>query len=559
MSQIPLKTGFRIKHYTLLRHIENGSYGIVYLAKDEEQNQQVVIKECFPEAVIKRGEEGELIPHEEEVDYLNRQIERLIYEAELLASLDHPGIVGYRAHFKALNTAYLVLDFVEGEDFYDFQERRSLCDHELRQFMLQLADALSYMHDQKICHLDLKPTNILLNMQGDPVVIDFGGAWRQQELDDQVMSRLIYTPRYSPLENKSVEDVDPRSDLFSLGATLYRHISGFFPPHSLMRKRHLETFGKDPLVPAAVVGKQRYSQELLKAIDQALALDVAERPATLHLWLEQHPLGNQPSTPSPALFKSLKQADIDARSARYIEATRHYQDAANRKIPQALRGMACMLMEQEDSEKQSQSAILLHVKAGQMGDSAGYMEAAWLLGRYPSPDEAINQTFCYAKAAQQLHPIALYKHALLLLDKPKKSTDYRHGVSCLRQAAQMGHDKAQIKLAKLQMKRPLPAGSKESPYLWLLDAAEQKSSKAQLLLARCYEQGVAPHTTPNLEEAFYWYKRAANFEVTEAERITGLWYLEGRGTKPSRSRARFWLELAADKGDTEAQEALQRL
>jgi formylglycine-generating enzyme required for sulfatase activity len=212
--------------------------------------------------------------HGDDAENFQWSLENFSKEAAMLASLDHPGIVRVHRSFQAFGTAYFVMPFVEGMALDELEKEREgkpFSEDELRGLLERVLDALGYLHDRGIYHRDLKPGNLLITHEGIPVLIDFGSA--RQRLSERSMT-VVESPGYTPFEQLQTRgNVGPWSDLYALGATLVKLMTGEAPP-----KTNDRSFG-DPWRPlldrADLAGK--FSVGFLKGIDRSLKLQIEER------------------------------------------------------------------------------------------------------------------------------------------------------------------------------------------------------------------------------------------------------------------------------------------
>lgn len=278
-----------LEEYRIERVLGRGSFGFTYLAYDPQLKKHVAIKEFFPEGLVTR--QGQRVVLADEGKHAVYQFGRdaFLSEARLLARLRHPNIVAVSRYFSANETAYYVMDYEEGETLAEHLRRRRqpLDDAGVWNLLRQLLSALLSLHEKKYLHRDIKPANVMLRRNGSAVLIDFGTARMEFGTAGNV-SHMALTPGYAPLE-QYYEDAEqgPWSDLYALGATLYRALSLERPPDSLARQRALEKGLSDPLVPAAILLKNRFSPNLLSLVDWMLKLDATQRPQSAQSVLQR--------------------------------------------------------------------------------------------------------------------------------------------------------------------------------------------------------------------------------------------------------------------------------
>jgi len=266
--------------YVVERAIGRGGFGITYLARDLTLDRAVVIKECFPELICIRRGSDVVATQGEAAAQFNKCIEMFMREARSIARLSHPNIIKVHAVFEQHNTAYMVLDLVDGDDLLTIADDpdRTLSPPEIRSVAVQVLDALSVVHEHNLLHRDISPDNILLDRKGKPVLIDFGSARELASDRARPKTALLFVKDgYSPFEFYVRGAAhSPASDLYALGGTLYHLVTGDPPPDSQTRQSEIIAGRPDPYVP--VSGRfDDYGPTFLAAIDMALSLPIRER------------------------------------------------------------------------------------------------------------------------------------------------------------------------------------------------------------------------------------------------------------------------------------------
>ena len=288
-----LPNGYRLHWYEIDDILGLGGFGITYLAHDVNLKQRVAIKEFLPTDLAGRGNDHNIEPvsRAQEADY-KMGLARFIREAQTLARFKHPNIVDVNAVFQENNTAYLVMEYVEGEVLEDaVRARRVKSEERLLEILHALLDGLELIHDAGYIHRDIKPDNIYLRSDGSPVLLDFGSARQASGPRAETMTALV-SPGYAPYEQyDSSSDLDtqgPWTDIYALGASFYRAVTGRGPVEAIVRM-HSVLEGRDRLRPAVEIGKGWYSQQFLRAIDSALEFRPADRPQSVSEWRELLP------------------------------------------------------------------------------------------------------------------------------------------------------------------------------------------------------------------------------------------------------------------------------
>ncbi|MEO1537781.1 MAG: protein kinase [Pseudomonadota bacterium] len=270
-----LKPGTELLHgqYVIEQFLNNGGFGITYLAKDSLL-RRVVIKECFPEAICRRANSTVRVRSRDKAEAFREIVNHFIEEARGLARLSHPNIVGVHQVFEDNDTAYMAMDFVEGRDLLEIAETSATIEpRELEIIAYKLLDAVGFIHHEGVLHRDISPDNILLGKNNEPVLIDFGAARETVTRDTSYLADLrTVKDGYSPQEFY-IRDSEQHqsSDLYSLAASLYHVMTKTLPVSAQERMTAIAAGDPDPYVSVkgAVSG---YSDAFLDAIDHALSL-----------------------------------------------------------------------------------------------------------------------------------------------------------------------------------------------------------------------------------------------------------------------------------------------
>lgn len=252
--------------YRIVRQLGQGGMGAVYEAIDQRLDTTVALKET-------------LFADER----LRKQFER---EARLLARLHHPALPRVSDHFSEDDGQFLVMQFIPGDDLSEMMTRKRapFPASQVLTWADQLLDALDYLHtqDPQIVHRDIKPQNLKLTSRGQIILLDFGLAKGQAgEISRVTTTASIfgYTPNYAPLEQIQGLGTDSRSDLYSLGATLYHLMTGVKPPDALTRAAAIVNGQPDPLVKPSESNTST-APELDQVLMKAMAQNREQRYAT---------------------------------------------------------------------------------------------------------------------------------------------------------------------------------------------------------------------------------------------------------------------------------------
>lgn len=209
-----IEVGDRIDRFEVRKVIGRGGMGVVFHAFDLRLKRDVALK----------------IPHLGTVD---REVaERFLEEARIAAGITHPHICPVHDHGEADGIPYLVMPLVKGEPLDDWLKRNSPRPESSAEIVLKLAKAVGELHSADILHLDIKPQNIVIDERGEPLLMDFGLAWRADANSTTLISdALVGTPAYMAPEQVcgSVAEIDRRTDIYSLGVLLYELLTGHPP------------------------------------------------------------------------------------------------------------------------------------------------------------------------------------------------------------------------------------------------------------------------------------------------------------------------------------------
>lgn len=236
-EMLPIGAKLMGGHYRVVRYLASGGFGNTYLAVDENFDEQVVIKEFFLKGVTGRIGDSVTVTLDVNRPLFDSQLNKFIKEARRLRKLDHVNVVRVYDLFQENDTAYYVMDFIDGESLAERVKRDgALSEEQVRLYLPQLLDALETVHNNGILHLDLKPGNIMADKNGRLRLIDFGAS-KQTSADGNATTStgLAYTPGFAALEQMhgQLDRVGAWTDLYALGATLYHLLTAQRPPDAI--------------------------------------------------------------------------------------------------------------------------------------------------------------------------------------------------------------------------------------------------------------------------------------------------------------------------------------
>ncbi len=284
VQPLPIGTVLSGDQFTITGHLGAGGFGITYRAQDNVLGRTVVIKECYYEDFCFRDGKSVVARSKSYAKPIRSIVSMFMREARSLAKLRHPNIVGVHRAFEENDTAYMVLDLIDGDDLFNIiadppSPRR------ISGILIQLLDAIEKVHELDLLHRDISPDNILIEKTGTPVLIDFGAARAEASRHTRaVSSLLVVKDGYSPHEfYVSGSEQTPSSDLYALAATFYHVLSGEAPPNSQTRMVEIAGRKTDPCIPLA--GRiDGYDTAFLEAIDTAMQIHPADRLRSAAKW-----------------------------------------------------------------------------------------------------------------------------------------------------------------------------------------------------------------------------------------------------------------------------------
>ena len=257
--------------YRIIHELGRGGMGAVYQAMDENLSCVVAVKETFA-------------TNEEQRRAFRR-------EAQLLANLNHPTLPRVIEHFSHGEGQFLVMQFVPGHDLAELLKLREqpFTLAKVLDWADQILDALEELHSSNppVVHRDIKPSNLKVTPKDRILLLDFGlakgaaGQMSTADADSGVKSIYGYTPNYAPVEQIRGAGTDPRSDLYSLAATLWTLLTGKVPPDAFTRMAEKEEGHPDPLRPAHELTSQ-VPHAVSAALNRALAVNRNQRFANAH-------------------------------------------------------------------------------------------------------------------------------------------------------------------------------------------------------------------------------------------------------------------------------------
>jgi Protein kinase domain len=297
LDDSPLAPGTLLNNrYTVKSVLGRGGFSLTYRATDTTLDRTVAIKELFPENASRSGNTA-TVPTNTCADF-QQALAGFLQEAKTLARFQHPNIVGIGDTFTQNNTAYIVMDYVDGETLDVLISRSGrLTWNQTLPILTDIATGLEHLHDTNTIHRDIKPANIMITPTGKAVILDFGAARIINPLQSHTLTRII-TPQYAAPEQRLTNArFGPPTDIFALGTLAYQAVTGNLPP-SIDDRLLTEA---QPEAPSAV--NPTVPQQASEAILQALHLNPTNRPQTTRQFVSQLTTTKVPTPSAPIEVK----------------------------------------------------------------------------------------------------------------------------------------------------------------------------------------------------------------------------------------------------------------
>ena len=336
-----LDSDTQLGEYVIEKTLGTGGFGVTYLARDSQLGTQVAIKEYFPSAYALRDPEGIVTPkNTEQAQRIYRWgLEQFLKEAQALAQFKHNNIVRVLRFMETNGTAYMVMEYEPGQSLAAQLETGdgTLTDAKLLQVFIPILNGLQAMHEAGLVHLDIKPDNIYIGSDGRPILIDFGSA--SQIAAQKATGQVAITPAFAAIEHYPDKGKrGPWTDIYSIGATMYRCIAGNPPIGSMERYKSILQYQKDPLILTTELDVSGYPDYLRDCIDWSLEIYPQKRPHSA-LMLQQGLMGKG----RPGTTKKTKQKVAASESTNKLAAqpaghtSEKYDEEGNRLVTDPLR------------------------------------------------------------------------------------------------------------------------------------------------------------------------------------------------------------------------------
>ena len=276
--------------YIVGKVIGFGGFGVTYIGWDALLETKIAIKEYLPSEFSTRvvGQTQVTVFSGDKQEQFTDGMKKFIDEAKKLAKFHStPGIVKIFDSFEANNTAYIIMELLEGETLAEKLKReKKISEDRAIEMMKPIIESLKVVHADGIIHRDIAPDNIFVTKDGEVKLIDFGAARYATTTHSRSLT-VIIKPGYSPEEQyRSRGDQGPHTDVYAVAATLYKMITGVTPPDALERRAFFENKQKDILEPMGKYEKS-ITDNHETAILNALNVRIEDRTADMQTFLDE--------------------------------------------------------------------------------------------------------------------------------------------------------------------------------------------------------------------------------------------------------------------------------
>ena len=568
-------------NYRILKVLGQGGFGITYLAIQVRLDRKVAIKEFFMKNFCERNETTRQVTlgtagSRETVNLCRK---KFLKEAKHIAKLDHPNIIRIIDVFDENSTSYYVMEYIEGGSLENKLGTTGLSMSDATRYILQVAEALKYIHKKNIAHLDIKSSNIMLNGNDEIVLIDFGVSKQYDLTGGQTsVSPVGRSSGYAPLEQydpNGVKDFSPQTDIYSLGATYFKLLTGITPLNAFrITKDFLQEKLKAKGVPTAVISiicklmeklkENRFSDvcsfiEGLNSI--SLHVDESSDKKDENIAYKQYEEGT-------AVMPSQKEIDnwvkniisSEYNTGKYKSAFEHFSEYAKMGNATAQYYLGKMYYEGQcvGGSRNYDKAAEWYRKSAEQGNAEAqcYLGYMYTNGLGVSQDNA-KAVEWYRKSAEQGHADAQNNLGDMYYDGRGVSQDYAKAVEWYRKSAEQGHAVTQCKLSYMyELGRGISQDYVKAVE-WCRKSAEQGYVYAQYNLGRMYEIGRG--VWPNSAKAVEWYQKAAEQGNSKAQHTLGYMYEIGDGVSKDYAKAVEWYRKSAEQGYFYAQKDIGRM
>lgn len=569
-------------NYRILKVLGQGGFGITYLAIQVRLDRKVAIKEFFMKDFCERNETTRQVTlgTAGSRETVNSCRMKFLKEAKHIAKLDHPNIIRIIDVFDENSTSYYVMEYIEGGSLSNKLGTTGLSMSEATRYIFQVAETLEYIHKKNIAHLDIKPSNIMLNGNDEIVLIDFGVS-KQYDFstgEQTSVSPVGCSSGYAPLEQyepDGVKDFSPQTDIYSLGATYFKLLTGITPlKASKITKDFLQENLKAKGVPTAVISIICKSMEKLKENRFSDVCSFIEGLNSISLHVDDSSdkkdenIAYKQYEEGTAVMPSQKEIDIwvknvisgEYNTGRYKSAFEHFSEYAKMGNATAQYYLGKMYYEGQcvGGSRNYDKAAEWYRKSAEQGDADAQYELGCMYydGKGVSRDYAKAAEW-YQKSAEQGNAAAQFSLGYMYNKGEGVSKDYAKAVEWYLKFAEQGDpfvvhaidEQLDFMYSFIGVSQDYTKAGEE-----FRKSAEQGNTIAQYYLGRMYENGRG--VSQDNAKAMEWFRKSAEQGYTDAQCQLGYMYHNGIGVSKDHTKAAEWYSKAAKGGDVRARKVL---
>lgn len=531
-------------NYRILKVLGQGGFGITYLAIQVRLDRKVAIKEFFMKDFCERNETTRQVTlgTAGSRETVNSCRMKFLKEAKHIAKLDHPNIIRIIDVFDENSTSYYVMEYIEGGSLENKLGTTGLSMSDATRYILQVAEALKYIHKKNIAHLDIKPSNIMLNGNDEIVLIDFGVSKQYDLTGGQTsVSPVGRSSGYAPLEQydpNGVKDFSPQTDIYSLGATYFKLLTGITPLNAFrITKDFLQEKLKAKGVPTAVISIICKSMEKLKENRFSDVSSFIEELNSISLQVadssdkKSENIAYKLYEEGTAVMPSQEEIDTwvknvisgEYNTGRYESAFEHFSEYAKMGNATAQYYLGKMYYEGQcvGGSRNYDKAAEWYQKSAEQGNAA----AQFSLGYMYNKGEGVSKDYAkvvewYLKFAEQGDPFVV--HAIdeqldFIYSFIGVSQDYTKAGEEFRKSAEQGNTIAQYYLGRMYKNGRGVSQDNAKAVEWYRKSAEQGYVDAQYGLGYMYHNGIG--VSKDYAKAAEWYRKAAKGGNMRARKI----------------------------------------
>ena len=491
-----LRPGTTLKNgtYVITSLLDEGGFGKTYIAEHISMERKVCIKEFYVNGFCTRDIDQRVYASSSELEKVVGELKaRFIKEASILATIDHPNVVRVHDAFGDYNTAYYVMEFIEGETLSNILVKQgALSEKQALLYLNDLSSALAHIHSRNMLHLDIKPSNIMVRKSDNKaILIDFGLTKRYNTTDGGQTSPTHSgtCDGYTPIEqyDGGIDKFSPEIDIYALGATLFAMLTGMRPPKASLVD--LAT-----LIPA----NAKISKTTQRAIKSAMQFKSHERPHSgeefMTILATQRPKFNK-------WWITLPIALIILSGAAYLL----FEDTKSDNEIEYVIQQAKSLWNEGDKEKSFKR--MLEAADYENEEAMLFVAICYMSGEGVDADiaEAIK---LFKKCANKGNDTAMFYLGECYM-KAGKNQDTEKAIKQYKKAADKGNLQALCQLGVIYINGNVVPRDSALGIEYLTTSSEGGYAQAQYLLGKCYLDGTKG-ITKDYERAQYWLQKAAD-------------------------------------------------